>query len=136
VSAHLIDDQVLTLSGPELVRASKIFDQYISQQTSSNGAAPDLGFATLARRGANITKRRFAVETTKRNLEIDEAESSPQVDQSQAMSAVEAAEYLGITEQWCRRIRHKIGVLPGKAIMFDRDDVIAYKHQRKEGTAA
>jgi hypothetical protein len=136
VSAHLIDDQVLTLSGPELVRASKIFDRYISDQTSSNGAAPDLGFVTLARRGANITKRRFVAETTKRNLEIAEAESSPQVDLSQAMSAVEAAEFLGISEQWCRRIRHKIGTLPGNAIMFDRDDVIAYKLQRKEGTAA
>ena len=96
MSAHLIDDQVLTLSGPELVRASKIFDRYISDQTSSNGAAPDLGFVTLARRGANITKRRFVAETTKRNLEIAEAESSPQVDLSQAMSAVEAAEFLGI----------------------------------------
>jgi hypothetical protein len=136
VSAHLQDDHILVLTGRELVKAAAIFDHYIREQTRLTGAAPDLWFAPLARRGANVTKAMFGDETTKRTLEVEAAESAPAGDQSQVMTAVEAAKELGITEQHCRKIRHKIGVQPGKQITFHRDDLIAYKprlRQRKKG---
>jgi excisionase family DNA binding protein len=51
------------------------------------------------------------------------------------MTAVEAAEFLGVTEQYVRRIRGKIGTLPGRQIKFSREAVIAWKMHCDEGKA-
>jgi len=143
VSAHLIDDHVLSLTGAELIRTDRALRFYIEAQTRLNGAPPDgYGFATLARRGANVTKAMFADEPRTRTLEIEKAESPPEGDRFQEMNAAEVAEFLGYKwPQSVRRIRHKIGgVLREKPeIAFDRDAVIAYKLHRdneRKSTAA
>jgi hypothetical protein len=141
VTARLIDDHILILTGDELVQAHALIALLIKLLSESNrngGAAPTPAWLPLLRRGANVTRARFAGETTKRTYEVIEAESAPEGDQAHEMTAVEAAERIGITEQYCRRIRHKIGVLREKPITFDRQMVEAYilAHPRSRRSAA
>jgi hypothetical protein len=134
VSAHLQDDHILVLTGPELIDANRAIQWYIEDQKRRNGGAPRMAaWAQLARRGANITtKAMFADEPRTRTFEEVEAESEPDVDHSQEMTAVEAAEYLDITPTHCRRIRGQIGTSGERPIRFSRDAVIAYKMHRDE----
>jgi hypothetical protein len=139
VTARLIDDHTFVLTGEELVQAYVIISVAIKLLSDRNGgAAPTPSWLPELRRGANITRARFADETRTRTLAVIEAESAPEGDRDQEMTAVEAARLIGITEQYCRRVRHKIGVLREKPITFDRQMVEAYAlaHPRSRRSAA
>ena len=139
MTARLIDDHILVLTGDELIQAHAIVALAIKILSDRNGGvAPTPEWLPLLRRGANVTRARFADEPRTRTFEVIEEVSDLTGDQTQEMTAVEAAERIGITEQYCRRIRHKIGVLREKPITFDGQMVEAYAltHPRSKRSAA
>jgi hypothetical protein len=124
------DDHDLALSGWEVIEAHKVIEWAIktAYPELNSGATISLDWFPKLRRSANRTRARFANETRARNSEPITEEFPLQGDRD-GLTAAEAAMEIGISVQYCRRIRHKIGGfrIVGRSIIFEPQAVADYK---------
>jgi hypothetical protein len=105
VSAKLIDDHTLVLTGPELILASQLGQYAIKAYAERNGgAAPSIEWEPMMRRGANVTAREMSQVTRDQVISPPDEPESAVDSRKRDLSVIEAAAVIGISRGHLHRL--------------------------------
>ena len=142
MSAILIDDHTLILTGDDLIEVHAAVALAIKLSSGRNGgAAPRADWLGKLRRGANVARSMSRVGHDSATFPLDESESSQ--NQEQELSVLQTAVIIGVDPRTVYRLIERdlvlaLAISHRDPLRFDRQMVEAYAaaHPRSRGAAA